>query len=216
MKTKAILTGILVVVILAAALLVLPGCNKAAEEQKAQAARLQAEAELARAEASRESAKAEAEADRVRAVADAEAQRQRAIAEKAQAQAEAERTSAAAYEQRLRAETSAAAEAAAVRQAERDASYERTLGLLPFVLLIVGVISVGALAVVALAGGLRRPVAIDPGVVFLLRRQQDQLDALERAAYHQIALEQRRQLAAGVGHQVIVYDGEGRVIGDER
>lgn len=218
MKTRAILTVILAVVILAAAVLTLPGCNALADKDNAAAARLQAEAELARAEAARQRAAAEAEtdrvravaeaeADRVRAVADAEAQRQRAVAEKAQAEADA-------YQRRQEAETSAAAERSRIRQTERDASHERTMETLPFVLLVCGVVAIGGLAVVALAGNLRRQPAPDPLLAFLLRRQQRQLDALERAAYHQIAVEQRRQLAAS--HQVIVYDGEGSVIGDER
>jgi len=206
MRAKAILVVILAVAILAAAVLVLPGCGALVDEQRAQAARLQAEAELARAEAARERAAAEAEADRVKAQAEAEAQRQRAAAEKAQAEADA-------YQKRIQADTSAAAERSALRQSERDAAHERTLELLPFVLLIVGVVAIGGLAVVALAGRLQRP-QVDPGVVLLLQRQDRRLQELERAAYHQIAMEQRRLLGAGSG-PIVVYDGEGRVIGDE-
>ena len=187
---KAVLVLILVAVILGIGAVVLIGCQSEVAEQNAMANRLDAEAGLKR-----------AEADRVSALAEAETQRQRALAEKAQAEAEA-------YQRRAQADTSAAAERAAVRQVERDATYERTLGLLPFMLLIVGVIAIGALAVVALAGRLQRPVAVDPGLVFLLRQQDRRLLDLERATYHQIATEQRRQVAAGGGHQVIIYEAD--------
>jgi len=204
MKTKAILTVILAVAILAAAVLVLPGCGALANKDNAAANRLEAEAELARAEAARERAAAEAEAERVRAVADAEAQRQRAIAEKAQAEADA-------YQKRLQADTSAEVQRSALRQTERSASHERTLELLPFVLLIVGVMAIGGLVVVALANG--RGQVVDPCVVFLLRQQDKRLAELERGVYHAIAESQRRQLTMGAG-QVIVYDNEGRVINE--
>jgi len=197
---------ILAAAILAAAVLVLPGCNALVDEQQAQAARLQAEAELARAEAARERVAAEAEADRVKAQAEAEAQRQRAAAEKAQAEADA-------YQKRIQADTSAAAERSALRQAERDAAHERILELLPFTLLIVGVVALGGLAVVALAGKFRRQPQLDPGVILLLQRQDRRLQELERATWHTIAAEQRRQLGAGPG-PVVVYDGKG-VIGDD-
>ena len=207
MKAKAIFAVIMAVAILGAAVLVLPGCNALVDEQQAQAARLQAEAELARAEAARERVAAEAEADRVKAQAEAEAQRQRAAAEKAQAEADA-------YQKRVQADTSAAAERSALRQLERDAAHERTLELLPFVLLIVGVVAVGALAVMALVGKLQRKPEPDPILTFLLQQQNRRLQELERVAYHQIAMEQRRLLGVGSG-PIVVYDGEGRVIGDE-
>ena len=207
MRGKTIFAVILAAAILGAAVLVLPGCNALVDEQQAQAARLQAEAELARAEAARERVAAEAEADRVKAQAEAEAQRQRAAAEKAQAEADA-------YQKRVQADTSAAAERSALRQLERDAAHERTLELLPFVLLIVGVVAVGALAVMALVGKLQRKPEPDPILTFLLQQQNRRLSELEQMAYHQIAMEQRRQLGAGTG-PIVVYDGEGRVIGDE-
>jgi len=165
MKTRTILAVFLAVAILAAAVLVLPGCGAPANKDNAAAERLRAEAELERARASA-----------------------------------------------ARAEVDAMAERASTRQFERDAAHERTLELLPFVLLIAGLVAIGGLAVVALAN--RRGQAVDPGVVFLLQRQDRRLQELERATWHVIAAEQRRQLTAGVG-PVIVYDGEGRVIGDE-
>ena len=187
---KAVLVLILVAVILGIGAVALIGCQSEVAEQNAMANRLDAEAGLKR-----------AEADRVSALAEAETQRQRALAEKAQAEAEA-------YQRRAQADTSAAAERAAVRQVERDATYERTLGLLPFMLLIVGVIAIGALAVVALAGRLQRPVAVDPGLVFLLRQQDRRLAELERGIYHAISQSQRGQLSAGVG-PVIIYEADG-------
>ena len=211
MKVKAILAVILATAILSA--VALPGCNALVDEQRAQASRLQSEAELARAEAAKEQAKAEAEAsrlraeaDRVRAQAEAEAQRQQALAEKAQAEADA-------YQKRIQADASAAAERSALRQAERDAAHERILELLPFTLLIVGVVALGGLAVVALAGKFRRQPQLDPGVILLLQRQDRRLQEVERATWHAIAAEQRRQLGAGPG-PVVVYDGKG-VIGDD-
>lgn len=167
MKPKAILTVILSVAILAAAVLTLPGCGALANRESAAAERLRAEAALERARASA-----------------------------------------------ARAEADAMAERASARQFERDASHERTLEILPFVLLIAGLVTIGALAVVALGGGVQRR-QVDPGVVFLLKQQDQRLQELERATWHAIATEQRRQLMAGVGHQVIVDDVEGRVITDE-
>ena len=203
MKAKEILTVILVVAIAGVAVLVLPGCNALANQDRAAAARLQAEAELARAEASRETAKAQAEADRVKAQAEAETQRQRALAEKTQAEADA-------YQKRLQADATAAAERSALRQSERDAAYERTLGLLPFVLLIAGVIAVGALAVVSLAGRPQRAQQVDPSVVFLLRQQDQRLAELERATYHAIAMTQRQQLTNST-MPVIIYEEKSHV-----
>jgi flagellar biosynthesis GTPase FlhF len=203
MRAKAILTVLLTAVILAAVVLVLPGCNALANKDNAAAARLQAEAELARAEAARESAKAEAEADRIKAKAEAEAEKERAEADRLQTEAEA-------YQRRQEAAMSAEAQRSAIRQAERDASYERTLGLLPFVVLIIGLVIIGGLAVLALAGRLqRRSVAMDPGVVLLLQRQDRRLQELERAAWHVVAAEQRRQLTAGPG-PIVVYRPEER------
>ena len=164
MKFKAILTVILSVAILAAAVLVLPGCSSLVDEQTAQAARLQAEAELERAKASA-----------------------------------------------ARAEVDAMAERSLIRQAERDAALQRSLTLLPFALLIVGLVALSGLAAAMLA---RRRPQIDPSVILLLQRQDRRLQELERSTWHAIAESQRGQLAAGAGHQVIVYDGEGRVIND--
>jgi len=207
MKAKAIFAVILAAAILGAAALVLPGCNALANRDNVAANRLDAEAALERAQADRARAAAEAETAMARAVADAEAQRARAQAEKAQAEADA-------YQKRVQADTSAAAERSALRQLERDAAHERTLELLPFVLLIVGVVAVGALAVMALVGKLQRKPEPDPILTFLLQQQNRRLQELERAAYHQIAMEQRRLLGVGSG-PIVVYDGEGRVIGDE-
>jgi hypothetical protein len=194
MSVKAVFVLMLAVVVL-----MLSSCSALADKDRATAARLEAEAELTRAEAARERAAAEAEAARVLAEAEADVERDRAEAKKLQVEA-------AAYERRSEAETSAVAERSAIRQAERDAAHERTLGLLPFVLLIAGVVVVGSLAVIAVAGGLRRrQEAPDPVLTFLLQRQERRLAELERAAYHQIALEQRHQLGAGVG-PIVIYD----------
>lgn len=138
---------------------------------------------------------------------EAEATLERAEANRLQTEAEA-------YQRRLNADIQAAAERSALRQAERGAAHERTLELLPFMLLIVGVVVIGGLAVAALAGGLQRRQA-NPDVVLLLQRQDQRLAEIERAMWRGIAAEQRRQLSAGVG-PVVVYNAEGRVIGDER
>ena len=159
-------------------------CNSQAAEQNAQASRLQAEAELAR----------------------AEAQRERVETDRLQAEAEA-------YQRRTEAATLAEVERAAIRQAERNASHERIIETLPFLVLIVGVVAIGALAVIVVAGRQRGVPARDPELTWLLQQQAERLAELERATYHQIAMQQRQQL--GVGHQVIVYDAEGRMIGNE-
>ena len=204
MKTKAISTVIVAAAFLGLGIVALIGCqsevaeqNAIANRQNATANRLDAEAALKR-----------AEADRARAAAEAAAERERAETDRLQAEAEA-------YQRRTEAATSAEVERAAIRQAGRDASHERVIETLPFLVLIVGVVTIGALALIVVAGRQQRPiVARDPELARLLQQQAERLAEIERATYHQIALNQRQQLTAGVGYPVIVCDGEGGVIDD--
>lgn len=95
--------------------------------------------------------------------------------------AQAQRTvaQAEAYQVRQAADSAAAAERAAIRQAQRDASHERTIELLPWALLIV----VGGLVAVLLL------------ILFLDRRRPPSADPTLLAALHQIQLaDQRRNL----------------------
>jgi len=185
LRAKVTLTAVLVTAILGISIVTLLGCQSKAAEQNAIANRLDAEAALKRAEADRALARAEAEAERNRAEVD-------------RLQVEAE-----AYQRRTEAATSAEIERSAIRQAERNASHERIIETLPFLILVVGVVAIGALAVVMVAGRQSRPVARDPELTFLVQRQQQQLDALERAIYAQIARSQRRRLP-----EVVVCDSE--------
>jgi len=180
MKAKAILTMILAAALLGAGMVALMSCNSQAAEQNAIANQLNAEAALKR-----------AEGDRARAVAEAAAERERAEADRLQAEAES-------YQRRTEAATLAEIERAAIRQAERNASHERIIETLPFLVLIVGVLIVGALAVVMLTGRQGQPVDDrDPEQTWLLQQRverQDRLLAdLERNVYHAIATEQRRR-----------------------
>jgi len=197
MKAKTISTITLAAVILGAGVVTLIGCNSQAAEQNAITSRLQAEAELKR-----------AEADRARAAAEAAAEGARAEADRLQTEAEA-------YQRRTEATTLAEIERSAIRQAERNASHERIIETLPFLVLIIGVVAIGALAVVAVANRWQSAPARDPELTWLLQQNAERLAELERATYHQIAIQQRQQLSAGAGHQVIVYDSEGRVLGNE-
>jgi len=190
---KVILTVLLVAAIAGLGIATLSSCNAEVNQDRAAAARLQAEADLARAEAAA-----------VRAQAEAEAQRERAEAERMRIEAEA-------YQRRQEAETSAAAERSAIRQAERSAAHERTLELLPFTLLVVGVVALGGLAVLALAGRLQRRTEIDPSLVFLLQQQNQRLLEIQRATWHVIAAEQRRQLVAHPG-PIVIYDSKGKEV----
>jgi hypothetical protein len=61
--------------------------------------------------------------------------------------------------------------------------------------------------ILVVANNLRRREAPDPILMFLLQRQDRRLQELERVAYHQIAMEQRRQLPSG-GGEIIVYRPE--------
>lgn len=71
-----------------------------------------------------------------------------AAARRAAAEADQTRAAAEAYQQRQQADTAAAAERAAIRQAERDAAHERTLELLPYVITILGSLFLAALVAV--------------------------------------------------------------------
>jgi pyruvate/2-oxoglutarate dehydrogenase complex dihydrolipoamide acyltransferase (E2) component len=157
-----------------------------------------AEADRIQAEAQAETGRIQAQAEKAQAEADADATRQRAIAEKAQAEADA-------YQKRTQADAVAATERSAVRQTERDAAHERTLELLPFLVIIVGLVLAGIMATLALARHYQpsttpRIETVDPRLVVLLQDQQYRLQQLERATYHLIAAEQRRQIPSEAKH----------------
>jgi len=131
----------------------------------------------------------------------------RAAEEAARVRAEAE-----AYQVRAAADTAAAAERASVRQMERDASHERALEALPFVLVIGGGVLLLVLAGLVFWDLRSRQVAAVPGdpvVLFYLERQERRLAELERAAWHAVATAQRSVVLepgdrGGCG--VVVYD----------
>ena len=108
-----------------------------------------------------------------------------------------------AYQQQVQADVQAAAERANIRQMERDASHERTLELLPFTVLLVGLMGVVCLVVWVLATGWRR-ATLDAAMVLLFGRQEKRLQEVERALYHMIAVSQRRALR-GEDEEIIVY-----------
>ena len=196
MKTRAILTVILVAVILGAGTVALIGCQSKTAEQNAMANRLEAEAALKR-----------AEADRSRAATEAAAERERAETDRLRAEAEA-------YQRRTEAATLAEVERSAIRQAERNASHERIIETLPFLALIIGVVAIGALAVIVMANRWQSAPARDPELTWLLRQQAERLAELERATYHQIAIQQRRQLSTSAS-PVTIYEANRRVISNE-
>lgn len=78
------------------------------------------------------------------------------------------------------------------RELARNSSHERTLETLPFLVAVVGMVVV--LAAVALFGWMHYWGRRAPDLLALLHQQDRRLLDLERATYHQIALEQRRRL----------------------
>lgn len=127
------------------------------------------------------------------------AQRERAQAERIRAEAQA-------YQQKKQADTEAASERANIRQMERDASHQRTMELLPFVLLIVG-----GLLLAGLGGlifwDLRRQAAltVDPRLLACLEHLQLQQTEGDRQLWRALASIQRRSLPAG-SQEVIIYE----------
>lgn len=131
-----------------------------------------------------------------------------AAARRAEAAADRERAAAEAYEARIQADTQAAAERSAIREAERNASHERSIELLPYAAGIGGGVLVVVL-VLFVAWDLRRQPprpSTDPALLLLLDAQRRQLADLERATYHAIVAEQRRRLAEASGPVTIYQD----------
>jgi len=131
----------------------------------------------------------------------------RAAEESARVRAEAE-----AYQVRAAADAAAASERASTRQMERDASHERALETLPFVLAIGGGVLLLVLAGLV-AWDLRSRQApastVDSGMLFYLERHERRLLELERAAWHAVATAQRSaalEPAERGGRGVVVYD----------
>jgi hypothetical protein len=130
-----------------------------------------------------------------------------AAARRAEAAASAERAQAEAYQVRMAADTEAAAERAAIREASRQAGHERVIELLPFVVAILGAVAVAGIGLLVWSRPRQAP-AVDPGILLLLEQQRRQLAEAERATWRIVAEAQRRQL---VGEQrVSVYDDHER------
>jgi regulator of protease activity HflC (stomatin/prohibitin superfamily) len=129
-----------------------------------------------------------------------------AAARRANAEAALVRAQGQADADRERARADAEASRASVRQMEKDAAHQRTVELLPFVVIIVGGLGV-ALVVFLVFWDLRsRPVATggaDPALLLYLRRQELDQAQQWRALAH---------LAREVdnGREVIIYPDDGR------
>lgn len=116
-----------------------------------------------------------------------------AAARRANAEAAAERAAAEAYQVRQQADTQAAAERSAIRQAEANAAHQRTIDLLPFVLAILGALVLAGLGLLAwwdLRAQRAQPAvsapATDSALLFYLERlrleQAEQWRALAQLA----------------------------------
>lgn len=137
-----------------------------------------------------------------------EAQRQRAEAERIRAETEQVKAEALAYQQQTQADTQAAGERASIRQIERDAAYQRTLGLLPYVLTILGGLLLAGLGGLIFWDLRRQSSQNEPGIAhleyLLLQQAKDSRD-LWRA----IAKTQRLSLpASSQGREVVIYNLE--------
>lgn len=128
------------------------------------------------------------------------AQREHARAERSLAEAQA-------YQQRVQADTVAAAERAAIRESERERGHQQAMEMLPYVLIIGGGLLVAGLVVlmmwdVRLHG---RPGGMDPAV---MAQQMEQLRlqhaATERAMYRLLIEMQRQKLSAGMREREVV------------
>jgi hypothetical protein len=129
-----------------------------------------------------------------------------AAARRAAAEADRVRAEGEAYQARAAADTQAAAERAAIREAARQAGHERALETLPFVVLLVGALGLAGLGAVLLWDTRTRPRAdAGPAIVAYLadlRAEQARHEAdLWRAIAH---LDRRREL--GPGAEVTIYD----------
>lgn len=130
------------------------------------------------------------------------AQREWARADRIRAEAEA-------YEQRQQADTQAAAERANIRQMERDAAHQRSMELIPYVLIIVGGLLLAGLGGLLFWDWRRQPApaAADPRLLALLEQLQLHQAERDREIWRAMAILQRRSLPAG---SVAIYDSEGR------
>lgn len=137
------------------------------------------------------------------------AQREQAKADRILAEAQA-------YEQRQQADMESAAERAAIREAGREASHQRTLEVLPFVLIIVGA-TLGMVFMGLLFWDMRVRAQATPMDMALqlqiqqlqqskqMQQLQLQQSEMERSFWHLIAEKQRQGLRAGnEGREVVV------------
>jgi hypothetical protein len=132
------------------------------------------------------------------------AQRARAEAALTLAQAEA-------YQQRQQADTQAASERASLRQMERDAAHQRTLEMLPFVLLIGGGIFLAGLGGLIFWDSRSQPApAADPRLLAYLEELQIQQAERDRLLWRALAGLHRQQSLPAGSSEVAIYDSKGR------
>ena len=133
-----------------------------------------------------------------------------AAARRANAEASLEVARGQAYAERAAADAAAASERAATREAARDASHQRALELLPYVLLIWGgllLVGFAAFVVWDLRALRERQTAAgsDPALLFHLERLQLEQAERDREIWRVLGLLARRTLPAGVGTEVTIY-----------
>ena len=131
-----------------------------------------------------------------------------AVARRAEAEAAARRAEAEAYQQRQAADTAAAAERSAIRQAERNAAHQRALETLPYLVAIGGGILVLVLTGLVVWDLRSRPPAQpDPALLFYLDRLRLDGAKRDRELWHALAELSRRGLPSGDnGRGVVIYD----------
>lgn len=138
------------------------------------------------------------------------AEADRAAADRAHAQAGLEVARGQAYAERVAADTAAASERAATREAARDASHQRALELLPYVLLIWGgllLVGFAAFVVWDLRSLRERqaPAATDPALLLYLDRLRLEQAERDREVWRALGTLARHTLPAGVGTGVTIY-----------
>ena len=133
-----------------------------------------------------------------------------AAARRANAEASLEVARGQAYAERAAADAAAASERAATREAARDASHQRALELLPYVLLIGGgllLVGFAAFVVWDLRSLRERQTAAgsDPALLLYLDRLRIEQAERDREIWRVLGLLARRTLPAGVGTEVTIY-----------
>lgn len=134
----------------------------------------------------------------------------RAAAQRANAEAALEAAKGERYARQVQADAAAASERASTRQMERDAAHERALEMLPYVLIVSGMVLIGGVAawILALRVTGQGSAESQALLAYIERLQLAQADR-DRELWRAIAEIERRALGPG-DREVVVYRGGDR------